>query len=177
MVRRPTTAAATAPCLETKFPGQCQCCPPGTPGLPQRPPYRCSLPGRHWGLSVPGFWSSCSTGPPHPPAHCRQRAAIATGPERFLILHLKDNPLSLHQCKFNFITGDAEGTILGIDFLRKFHKTVDPAAAYVQHGAGAIFLGILCLSLNNPVFTALPADIQQPSLMSAPQRSPCRCRR
>ena len=58
-------------------------------------------------------------------------AAIATGPERSLILRLKDNQSVLHQCKFDFITGDVEGPILGIDFLRKFHMTVDPVAACV----------------------------------------------
>jgi len=87
-------------------------------------------------------------------------AAIATGPERSLILRLKDNQSVLHQCKFDFITGDVEGPILGIDFLRKFNLTVDPAAACVRRSGGAIFPGILSLSLNNPVFAALPADIQ-----------------
>ena len=38
--------------------------------------------------------------------------------------------------------------------------TKDQAAACVQRGDGAIFLGIVSLSLNNLVFAALPADIQ-----------------
>ena len=87
-------------------------------------------------------------------------AANATGPERSLILRLKGNQLVLHQCKFDFITGDVEGAILDIDYLKKIHMTVDPAAAFVRCSNGSIFPGILSLSLNNPVFAALPADIQ-----------------
>ena len=77
-----------------------------------------------------------------------------------LTLHLKDSKSALHQCNFTFITGDVEGPILGIDFLRKFNMTVDPVAACVWCGDGAIFPGILSLSLNNPVLGAPPADIQ-----------------
>ena len=38
--------------------------------------------------------------------------------------------------------------------------TLDPAAACVRRRGGTTFPGILSLSLNNPVLTALPADIQ-----------------
>ena len=87
-------------------------------------------------------------------------AAITTGPERSLTLHLKDSQSALYQCNFDFITGDVEGPILGIDFLRTFHMTVDLAAAYAGRSNGTIFPGTLFLSLFNPVFTALPPDIQ-----------------
>ena len=53
-----------------------------------------------------------------------------------------------------------EGPILGINFLRKFHMTVDLEATCVRCGDGPIFPGILSLSLSNLVFSALPADIQ-----------------
>ena len=66
----------------------------------------------------------------------------------------------MHQCNFTFITVDVEGPILGIDFLRKFHMTVDPTAACVHRSGGTTFPGILSLSLNNPVLAALPAEIQ-----------------
>ena len=51
---------------------------------------------------------------------------------------------------------------MGFNFIRKFHMTVDPVAACVRRGGGTIFPGILSLflSLNDPVFAALPADIQ-----------------
>ena len=86
-------------------------------------------------------------------------AAIATDPERSLILHLKDNWSVLHQVKFDFITGYVEGPILGIDFLRKFKITMDLATDCVCCCNGTIFLGILYLSLSNKVFAALPVDI------------------
>ena len=38
--------------------------------------------------------------------------------------------------------------------------TVKPGAACVRRGGGTIFPGILSLSLHNPVFAALPVDIQ-----------------
>ena len=79
-------------------------------------------------------------------------AAITTGPERSLTLHLQDSQSAMHQCNFTNITGDVEGPILGIDFLRKFPMTVDPAAACVHRSSGTTFPGNL--SLNNPVLAA-----------------------
>ena len=38
--------------------------------------------------------------------------------------------------------------------------TVDPAATCVRHSTDSIFPGILSLSLNNPVFSALLTDIR-----------------
>ena len=87
-------------------------------------------------------------------------AAITTGPERALTIHLQDSQWAMHQCNFTFITADVEGPILGIDFLRKFHMTVDPTAACVHRSGGTTFPGILSLSLNNLVLAALPAEIQ-----------------
>ena len=75
-------------------------------------------------------------------------AAIATGPKRSLTHCLKDNLSALHQCNFDFLTGDVEGPILGIDFLSKFHMTANPAAACLQSGNGATFLGILSFSFS-----------------------------
>ena len=70
---------------------------------------------------------------------------IATGAERTLQLVFNDSKSSSHSFNFDFIQGQVDGPILGIDFMRKFKMTVDPLAACVRRSDGTVFPGSLVL--------------------------------
>ena len=118
-------------------------------------------------LANTGASVSLVSGPSSPQGHlltAANSAAITTGPERALTLHLQDSQSAMHQRNFTFI-------------LRKFHITVDPVAACVRCSGSTTFPGILSLSLNNRCWLPCQQTSNQSSphsLMSAPPRSPCR---
>ena len=85
---------------------------------------------------------------------------IATGAERTLQLVFNDSKSRSHSFNFDFIQGQVDGPILGIDFMRRFKMTVDPSAACVCRGDGTVFPGSLSTSLSNVVLSAIPSDIQ-----------------
>ena len=85
---------------------------------------------------------------------------IATGAERTLQLVFNDSKSHPHSFNFDFIQGQVDGPILGIDFMRRFKMTVDPSAACVRRGDGTVFPGSLSTSLSNVILSAIPSDIQ-----------------
>ena len=85
---------------------------------------------------------------------------IATGAERTLQLVFSDSTSRSHRFSFDFIQGQVDGPILGIDFMRQFKMTVDPSAACVRRNDGTVFPGSLSSTLSNVVLSAIPSDIQ-----------------
>ena len=65
---------------------------------------------------------------------------IATGAEQTLQLVFNDSKSRSHSFNFDFIQGQVDGPILGIDFMHRFKMTVDPLAACVRRGDGTVFL-------------------------------------
>ena len=102
---------------------------------------------------------------------------IATGAERTLQLVFNDSKSCPHSFNFDFIQGQVDSPILGIDFMRRFKMTVDPSVACVCRSDGTVFPGSLSTSLSNVILSAIPSNIQHLVEAFPKVYTACRCRR
>lgn len=108
---------------------------------------------------LPGPTSSSSSAPPLKTAN---GGRIATGAEQRVRLQLLTSSSVSQFFTWDFLYGNVEGPILGNDFLKANHLSVDPASACMRHlPSGVSFPGKNSFVLGGAAAAVLPADISQ----------------